>query len=138
MNKDQQPVFKNFVQLTQVVYNDQKQFAFGFLKEPVPRMVFFPHWIVKAFELSADDVGFDVEVIFVEQEGRNPLVIGIIESDDALKPSAMVGTMTGNPGTTNSFAKLEDVLPRRSMLEQICNGKRKILTLPNKTTPAHV
>jgi hypothetical protein len=97
-------IFRNNVTVTTVHNRRGKQFAFGVTHEPAPRVIFFPYWIIKAFEITSLDQGTSFDCLFVDQpEDKHPVVLAILDGD-VLQESAVVGSYTGRPGTINFTA----------------------------------
>jgi hypothetical protein len=97
-------IFRNKVNIINVHNKRGKQFAFGVLLEPEARNVFIPHWVVKAFEITTDDQGYEFDCLFVDQNPeKSPMVIAIID-EDILKKSEVVGEYSGRPNTPDFTA----------------------------------
>lgn len=102
-------IFRNTVIITAVHNRRGKQFAFGVVHEPEPRTVFFPYWIIKAFEITSLDQGYTFDCLFIDQpDDSNPLVIAILD-EDVLQNSAVVGSYAGRPGQPNFSAIINQI-----------------------------
>lgn len=108
-------IFRNKVTITSVHNKRGKQFAFGVIHEHEPRTVFFPFWIIKAFEITTLDQGSDFECLFVDQkEDKHPVVITILDEDVALEDSVIVGSYIGRPGHPD-FSAIVNTLNRKPL-----------------------
>jgi len=106
----QRQIHRNNVIITSVCTKKGRNFAFGVIMEPKPRTVFFPGWIIDAFELTSEDQGAELDCLFIDQpEDRHPMIIAIIE-DDLLQDSITVGVYEGRPGQTDFSAHIQDLV----------------------------
>lgn len=106
-------IYRNMVLVTTVHNKRGKQFAFGVTQEPEPRTIFFPHWIINAFEITSDDQGCPLDCLFIEQEDdRNPVVVGILGESVKLQPSQYAGEFSGRPGTPD-FEAIINIINRK-------------------------
>lgn len=106
-------IFRNTVTVTAVHNRRGKQFAFGVLHEPKPRNVFFPYWIIKAYEITSLDQGTQFDVLFADRpEDKHPVVLAILD-EDALQESAVVGAYAGRPGHTDFSAVVNQLNGRQ-------------------------
>jgi len=106
-------IFRNNVSITSVHNTRGKQFAFGVTLEPNPRTIFFPYWIIKAFELTADDQGYVFDCLFIEQNNdKNPVAVAILDDDVILESSQLVGMHQGRPGTAD-FTAIVNIANRK-------------------------
>ena len=93
-------ILRNKVTITNVHIMHGRQFAFGAVLEPEPRTVYFPYWIIHAYKIVSEDRGLVFDCLFIEQEGhRNPTVIAILDDEDGLEESEVVGEYEGKPGS---------------------------------------
>lgn len=106
----QRQIQRNNVIITSVCTKKGRNFAFGVILEKKPRTVFFPGWVVDAFELVPADQGSEFDCLFIDQvEDRHPMIIAIIE-EEFLKESVAAGTYVGRPGQTDFSAAIEDLV----------------------------
>ena len=104
-------IFQNKVTITAVHNRRGKQFAFGVTHEPTPRNLFFPYWIIKAYEITSLDMGGEFDCLFVDQpEDKHPVVVALLDED--LAPSIVAGDHHGRPGDPDFTAVLH-VINRR-------------------------
>jgi hypothetical protein len=98
-------IYRNKVVITAVHNARGRQFAFGVVQEPELRTVFFPFWIIKAFEITSLDKGCTFDCLFTDQaEDKHPVVIGILDENVVLQSSQLAGTHDGRPGTIDFTA----------------------------------
>lgn len=107
-------IYRNNVNITSVHNQRGKQFAFGVLHEPDPRTVFFPFWIIKAFEITSMDQGYTFDCLFIDQpEDKHPVIVAILDENVKLEPSQLAGTFEGRPGTED-FTAIVNILNRKT------------------------
>lgn len=110
-------IYRNRVSITNVKRSQNpkkgKCFAFGVIMQPKPRSIFFPRWIVEAFDITDEDAGYEFDCLFIDREqDKHPCVVAIIE-DGELEMSEVVGFYEGQPGSDHFEARINH-LNRRS------------------------
>lgn len=105
-------IYRNNVVITSVHNKRGKQFAFGVVQEEEPRTVFFPHWIIKAFEITSLDQGCSFDCLFIDQASdKHPVVVALLEEEIKLQPSQIAGSYSGRPGTPD-FNAIVNIINR--------------------------
>lgn len=103
-------IYRNNVIVTAIHTKRGKQFGFGIIQEEQPRVAFFPCWVIRAYELAELDVGCLLDCLFVDQaEDKNPMIVALLDEEDKLEASQVVGEHVGRPGTRDFSATVNTI-----------------------------
>lgn len=98
-------IYRNRILITNVC-DVSKGYAFGVILSPEPRTAFFPQHVVRAFNITRDDEGDELDCLFIDEGHKRPTVLAVLEIGTIMQENEEIKNLGENATTENALEEI--------------------------------